>query len=432
MAASGSLAPGDQIAKDADEFRLISQYPECAHLLQTASANFQVRTAAAPYRKESSRGRLGIVAVLGAVLLFVGTVLAQAFSPGSLGPLSAALEPLASKIQQRTPELPPTPIEDDLASFRMEIMDGGGAVEEHLAAARKHMASDTLAGYGEADSDLKRALLTDPSNVEAISRLLLNTAYLTHWHPDASRLTRLVAYSRYLEKAAPDQAVAQMGRAAALLMEGPGSAPQARRLADAASQALPTSVEVKLLAARATNLIDHARAVKMLQALAKEADAFPRIDTELGLVCEENGDFSCAEKAFQARLERTPGHEESATALAELYLGVGEHAQARAVFEAILKQDPDRVDLEVRLAVMRYQVEGNRRRAAQELDRILKKRLELAGAATERLARTHRAILWRLSGKNDRAQKLLDEAHGDSDQAATARIALRELFRASN
>ncbi|MDF1562224.1 MAG: tetratricopeptide repeat protein [Deltaproteobacteria bacterium] len=414
MAATGSLAPGDQIAKDADEFRLISQYPECAPLLQTAASNFKVRTAAASFQQPKRQIPWVIIGVLGLIALGVAGVMVQAYSPGALGGVGRLFEPVAKFIVERPPPLPPNPVEDDLANFRLEVVDAGGGATQNLDAARKHMAVDTLTGYGEADADLKRALLAQPDSVEALSRLVLNTAYLSHWHPDAAKLTRLVAYARFLEAAAPQEPIALMARASALLMEGPGSAPQARRLADQASSLQPESVEAKLLAARATNLIDHTRAVALLQELSEHADKFPRIETELGLVCEESGDFQCAEKAFRARLKRTPGHEEAAGSLARLYLGVGEHAKAREVYEAILAEDTDRVDLELRLAVMRYQVEGDVRRATRELDLILKKRMDFADAKTTLLVKTHRATLHRLAGQYAKASELLSEVIAES------------------
>ena len=217
----------------------------------------------------------------------------------------------------------------------------------------------------------------------------------------------LLAYADYLGRAHPKAPTVHLARATADLLIGKGQATEARAEAQKAVDADPHSVPARILLARATNLLDHRAARKLVDELQQDAGAHPRVILTRGFICQADGDFACAEKAFRARLDRTPGQEEASNALARLYVLLGRYDDAGAVYHQILKADPDRVDAELDLAVLDYQVRGDLRGAARRLADLRRRRMDLADGPTAARIRTHSAIVARLQGHLDDADKLV-------------------------
>lgn len=429
MCREGEVAPGDQVAKNEDEFRLMSQYPECAPLLKIAAANYTLSGAAIPYRDGGGGGGRTVAIVAGGLIgsvLIVVLALAR-FSPETL---PDGLRGALSFITPDEKKGPSNPVLAHLGKFQLEVVETSGTAGANLKKARALMLEDTRDAYIEADEYLKRALIQDPNNTDALSRLIVNTAYVHRWNPEPKLLQEMLAFANYLKVVAPNDPQAQLGRAASMLMLGAGQAPEARYLAEEALKTNPNDIEAKVIAARATNFIDHQKAQKMLEALRVNATDFPRVHTELGLVCREAGDFACAEKAYRARLKMTPGHDEASAALANLYVQLGEHESARGVYRITLMSDPDRVDAELAIIVLNYQVKGDLRVSLWQLKKLIKNRLDLAEDETAHRAKVHAAAIYRLMNKDKDAQRLVDEVleadglHGPASYQA-ALLALR-------
>ena len=413
MAETGELAPGDQVARDDDEFRLISQYEEAAHLLEKAASHYRVRTAAASMQGPR-RARWPWVVGTVVVLLVGGAAAVGRFAPHAIpAGLRKPLAPVLSLLAPSGPALPPNPVKAQLARYRLQIPEAKGTAAAQVKQARALMAKDTVDGYRGADVALKKALILDPDDADAIGLFVLNTAYLDGWHSGPKTLQVLLAYADYLGQAHPKAPTVHLARATANLLIGKGQATEARDEAQKAVDADPHSVSARIVLARATNLFDHQAARKMIDDLQKDAGADPRVILTRGFICQADGDFACAEKAFRARLDKTPGQEEASNALARLYVLLGRYDDAGAVYRAILKADPDRVDAELDLAVLDYQVRGDLRGAARRLATLRRHGLDLADAVTAARIRTHSAVVARLQGHLDDADKLVRQVLKD-------------------
>ena len=407
MAETGELAPGDQVARDDDEFRLLSQYQEVAHLLEKAASHYRVRTASASMQGPK-RSKVPLVAGSAVVLLVVGALAVGRFAPHLVpAGLRRPLAPVLALLAPSRPALPENPVKAQLARYRLQIPEVKGTAAAQVKQARTLMAKDTVDGNRGADVALKKALILDPDDPDAIGLFVLNTAYLDGWHSGPKTLQVLLAYADYLGRAHPKAPTVHLARATADLLIGKGQATEARAEAQKAVDADPHSVPARILLARATNLLDHRAARKLVDELQQDAGAHPRVILTRGFICQADGDFACAEKAFRARLDRTPGQEEASNALARLYVLLGRYDDAGAVYHQILKADPDRVDAELDLAVLDYQVRGDLRGAARRLADLRRRRMDLADGPTAARIRTHSAIVARLQGHLDDADKLV-------------------------
>ncbi|RMG19694.1 MAG: tetratricopeptide repeat protein, partial [Deltaproteobacteria bacterium] len=406
MAQSGDLAPGDQVARNDDEFRLMSQYGEVAPLLAQAARNYQVRTAVVAAGPR--RSKLGLV--LGALVLLGagGAVALYVFAPGLLprevrAPVDALFAP--------EPQAIPNPVEADVPLFQMQALgaeeEAGPAGEGARVAARRALDEDTAEGYRRAVQLLKRRLVEAPDDTRAIGLLILATGYASRWKPRPQVVQRLLRYADYLKEVQDPSPEALLGRAAARYLLGPAAAPEARQLARQALAAAPDDIQVKLMLARALARIDHEAAVARLKALRKVAADAPRVWLDLGEACLAAGDFACAERAFSERLKATPGHAEAAEALASLYVKLGRFDAARTMYERILQDDPMRADADLMVAVVDYQGQGRLEAAERRLEALLDK-ADLVEARTVHLARTHLAAVYRLLGRAEAAKAQIE------------------------
>jgi cellulose synthase operon protein C len=429
MAEKGELAPGDQLARDQDEFRLLSQYDECAPLLEKAARRHRVQTSKPVYRKPPPRRGPKIVAAL-LVLALGGGVAVWFVAPDRVpDPIRTSVEAALARLGGGGEEVVVNPVHADLGLFRLQVVDLDGAAPDHLARAEALMAEDLPASYGEADLSLKRALLLAPDDPAVLGRFLVNGVLLHRWESEPVQLQRWLAYARYLEEVAPDEPVALQGRAAVASLLGGQSAAEARRLARRAVDARPDDPFGLLVLGRATAGVDHRAAVSKLGEWAARSDAPTRIHLELAHACRLAGDFACADASLRRRLAHAPDHEEAIAQLVALHVLVGGYDEAESLYQALLDRDPGRADAALALAILDYQLAGRIGPARQRVDGALALRGEHLGEDIDRRLRVHGATLARLEGATQRAEQLLDEVfeHDPHDGAASYQAVLLAL-----
>jgi cellulose synthase operon protein C len=95
--------------------------------------------------------------------------------------------------------------------------------------------------------------------------------------------------------------------------------------------------------------------------------------------------------------------------MARIYLEVGEVEQARKLYEARAKAQPNDVRVLLALATLRYQVDGNAAAAARELRALLKNRQRYSERETTEVL-VHLAAAERMAGNVDMGVKAAEEA----------------------
>jgi tetratricopeptide (TPR) repeat protein len=129
------------------------------------------------------------------------------------------------------------------------------------------------------------------------------------------------------------------------------------------------------------------------------------------LANEAAGSYSLAIEALKGRLEKDPEHWDSLATMARIYLEVGEVEQARKLYEARVKAQPNDVRLLLSLAVLRYQVDGNAPAAVRDLRALLKNRQKYSERDIAEVL-VHLAAAERMAGNMEAGVKAAEESVG--------------------
>ncbi|MDR3438541.1 tetratricopeptide repeat protein [Telmatospirillum sp.] len=194
--------------------------------------------------------------------------------------------------------------------------------------------------YRTAVETIRRALALDPGNAEAQTNL--GTALQA-----LNKLPEAIAAFRASIELRPDDARVHFNLATALDAVGkPKEAAAAYRAAIVLNPAF-TEAYVNLATTVAAPGLDAIGLLRRAIVLSPE-DA--KIQYDLGMALQNRGENAMAEAAFQAILDRDPGHLKARGALEVLYIQMGRPTEAEAVCRAVIGDTPDNVPARSNLA----------------------------------------------------------------------------------
>src|SRR5262249_53063465 len=138
-----------------------------------------------------------------------------------------------------------------------------------------------------------------------------------------------------------------------------------------------------------------------------------------GIAREKVGRYAAAVADFQKRLEMDPEDRTALEDIARVAASVGDFEQVRSIYQRILAKHPDDPGARLGLAVLAYQVDGEREKAQRAMDSLVAIQEQLTDDLRGRVL-GHAAALAREKGELDKADKLVDSAQNLGVHAAPA------------
>lgn len=338
---------------------------------------------------------------------------------GGAGYYFLVMKPEAETIAQ--PALPPAPapippaIKAVLPRWELKHLDLSGSSVERLEEGTKLLAKDQRSAYAEAEESFQQALLIEPRSDAAIAGYVQAVALGRGTTVDKATFDEALSLIEASEERAGRTPALLLAHANLLLCRPNDTqlVEQARALAE---EALGKGIDQEKAEA---HLVLGRAYVKTSGGLANQHfdDALAlnptlqRVEYHRALANEAAGSYSLAITALKSRLEKDPEHWDSLATMARIYLEVGEVEQARKLFEARVKAQPQNVRLLLALAVMRYQVDGNASAAVRDLRALLRNRQKYSDRDIAEIL-VHLSAAERMAGNMDAGVKAAEEAVG--------------------
>ena len=237
--------------------------------------------------------------------------------------------------------------------WRLQFPDVDGTSEEHLRKGRKLYLDDNSQAYRLADEELRKAILLDPENVDAIGTFVENLARLPGLKQRTEDVKAGLDGIDYAIRRDPNRAT--LYRAKGALLIGLGSLQKAQTELFTAQRMSPDDGETALWLAESDVGRNSPEAVKSaLQARARD-NKLKRIDLVLGRARLDLGEFKQAMDDFNRRLKVDPDHVETMFEVARLNAQVGAYDEAVTALNKILAVDEGNNSARLYLAKIYYQ-----------------------------------------------------------------------------
>ncbi|WP_342381340.1 zinc-ribbon domain-containing protein [Myxococcus stipitatus] len=367
----------------------------------------------------SSGGRWALVG--GLVLLVAGSGVAGFFylKHQEEQRLRAAAPPPVAAI--------PEAVQQVLPRWKLKYLMLEGTSQERLSEGQAQLARDERFAYAEAEESFQQALLLDPRSDEAISGYTQALALGRGPGLDDASFAEASSLVEAAEVRAGRTPALLLAHANLLLTRFRQEEPlkRAKELAEeslANAQATAAQkAEAHLVLGRVYLSSSGALAHQHFDSAQKLAPELKRIQYYRALAHESAGEYRLALETLRKRLAADPRDWDSLATTSRIYQEVGEPDEARKLYEARVKADPDELRALLPLAVLRYQSEGTPAVGVRELRALLKSR-ERYGQRDVAEVLVHLAAAERALGNNDAALKAAEEALGLSADLPEAHL----------
>ncbi len=200
---------------------------------------------------------------------------------------------------------------------------------------------ERLGQHDKAIEYLKKALKSQPDDPKSL--MMLATIYS---HQDRNK-EAVELYRKLLEVTGDNLAVKKQLAAALVDSQEFG---EAKKILDEVTQSAPTDKDLQILLSRALlGLKDYSQAIEILNGIVQDNPDALEARFYLGTAYEQKGNSAEAAKIFEQLLEQTNDSADEHKAnrlvfkqhLAAAYQDMGENEKSIAIYEGILKDDPD-------------------------------------------------------------------------------------------
>lgn len=412
MLRTGKLGPSDEAAPMGSALKRISDSPVLAVSLPKGNATRRAQGASA-----AGGGGLPkpMVAVLALAVIAGGGYAVFKMMPG--GMLSSQSETGVNPFRRAK------------AQWSLQFPDVDGTSQEHVVEGKKHMRTDTAAGYRTADQHFRMALLLDVSNVSAIAGYVENFAQLPNVKADPDGVMLAFDGIEWALKKEPDEAA--LLRAHGALKLAVGDVDDAQKVLVQAQRLAPDDAMTKLLLAR-THL---ERSVSDALALVRDVQARdPELKQTLlvaGSAERRLGNFGEARKLLKQRLAADPANVAALKEMARLELDLGNGKEAVGWLDKLLEAEQKDVDAHLIRAKVTYQVLGDYKKADAQLQFVINEYEKVAGDLLLPVL-VHAAFVKAELGDLDAATQLAERARAQSGGYAPAHYVLGRVYQAQD
>lgn len=354
----------------------------------------------------------------GALKVILAVVLVLAVG-GAAGYYFLVIKPEAEFIA--APTLPPAPapipaaIKAVLPRWELKHLDVTGSSVERLEEGAKLLAKDQRSAYEDAEEYFQQALLIEPRSDAAIAGYVRAVALGRGTTVDKATFDEALSLIEASEERAGRTPMLLLAHAN-LLMCRPNDTQLVEQAKALAEEVLTKGIdqekaEAHLVLGRVYLQTSRGLANQHFDDALVLNPTLQRVEYHRALANEAAGSYSLAIAALKARLEKDPEHWDSLSTMARIYLEVGEVEQARKLFEARAKAQPNDVRLQLALAVLRYQVDGNAQAAVRDLRALLKNRQKYPDRDLAEVF-VHLSAAERMAGNMEAGVKAAEEAVG--------------------
>ena len=286
-------------------------------------------------------GRGGVIKKLLVAVLLLGVA-------GGGGYYFLVLKPEAETIVQPEvlpqPEPIPAAIKAVLPRWELKHLDLTGTSIDRLEDGAKLLAKDQRSAYEEAEEYFQQALLIEPRSDAAIAGYVQAVALGRGTTVDKATFDEALSLIEAAEERAGRTPLLLLAHANLLLCR-PNDAQLVEQARTLAEEALGKGIdqekaEAHLVLGRAYLQTSRGLANQHFDDALTLNPTLQRVEYHRALANEAAGSYSLAIAALKARLEKDPEHWDSLSTLARIYLEVGEVEQARKLYEARAKAQP--------------------------------------------------------------------------------------------
>ncbi|WP_224245156.1 tetratricopeptide repeat protein [Hyalangium gracile] len=373
--------------------------------------------------KMRSSGSGGVVKALVALLLLG--------AGGGAGYYFLVMKPqVAGPVQPVTPPAPPpipSAIQVVLSRWELRYLDLNGSSIERLEEGSKLLAKDQRSAYAEAEEFFQQALLLDPRNDAAIAGYVQAVALGRGSSIDKATFDEALSLIEAAEERSGRSAPILLAHANLLLCRS-GNAQAVEQARQLAEEALGKGTDLEkaeahLVLGRAYLQTSMGLATQHFDDALVLSPNLQRVQYHRALANESAGAYSLALEALKKRLEKDPEHWDSVATMGRIYLEVGEVEQARKLYEARAKAQPNDSRVLLALAILRYQVDGNAAGAIKDLRALLKSRQKYSEREVAEVL-VHLAAAERMAGNAEAGMKAAEEALGLAKDLPSAHLQL--------
>lgn len=251
--------------------------------------------------------------------------------------------------------------------WRLQYPAVEGTCAELVRRGREQYLSDRPVAYLAAEQSLRKALLKDVNNSEAVAAYVENLARI----PDLNnRMTEVQTALAGLESALKRGETALLYRAKGALFYAVGNDQAALDALNRARQMLPTDAETLLLLAEVEMQRNTSEALELLEKARGLDPTLKRLNGNIGKAFISLGKFRAALVHLDARLVEDPGHVSTLLDKGRLLVMVGEWQQAAETLQAALNKSDELLGPRLMLAQILYQAEGRLSDAEAHLQKL--------------------------------------------------------------
>ncbi|WP_163997194.1 zinc-ribbon domain-containing protein [Pyxidicoccus caerfyrddinensis] len=367
-------------------------------------------TAQLPSVGRASGGRRGVLAGVLAVVLLGG-------GAGAYFLYAKHQEGVRRNAQPPAPPPVPEAVQASLSRWKLKYLEEltGTTSAEKLTEGQQQLARDERFAYGEAEESFQQALLLDPQSDAAIAGYVQALALGRGSGMDDATFQEASALVEAAQTRSGRTAPLLLANANLLLSRSrqPERMEQARKLAEELLALSDISdaqkAEAHLVLGRAFLSTSRELARTHFDDAQKLAPDLKRVAYYRALAHESAGEYSLALDTLRKRLAANPGDWDSLAATSRIYQEVGEHGEARKLYEARVKADATELRALLPLAMLRYQSEDNPTAAVRELRALLKNRSRYDSPEVAEVL-VHLASAQRSANDADGAAKSAEEA----------------------
>jgi predicted Zn finger-like uncharacterized protein len=315
--------------------------------------------------------------------------------------------------------------------WSLEFPQADGLASEHVVEGVKLMRLDTADGHRRADEHFRIALLNDPKNMEAIAGYVENFSYLPNVRADAGGAALALDGVNWALAREPKSADLLRAKASLRMAMGDaGGFDEALEIIREAQAEKPDDPTLNLVLARIHLDRSPQKALALAGKVAASNTDLKQATIILGGAHRRVGEFSQAKKLLEERLKSDPTNVSALRELAALELDLGDMRSAIKRLDQLIAAEERDIEAHLMRAKIRYQMLGEPKKAAEELQFVVDNYEKAAGDLNRPLLVHLGFVRGLLLGDPDTGIQLVEKARQRDSAYTPSLFVLGQLYGA--